>query len=283
MRKVLTTLAVLAVASFSAWAQTIETQKPDRDRIVHVQTALNHLTVIEVGEPVTMVAAGSETFKVEWRETKVFVQPTEPNVATNLFIWTASGRLNYELEPAGPIAKMDFAIDQPGGRPAAVKPTAAAADTAGEPQAVTTALLGGRPIRTEMFKEPKNRVVVLLKDTFRRENQLFIRYSVQNDSNQVCDLGKPQVFRLEVRESRRLYRLANYQLGKDEAERLGSAEEKPVEVVDAQLRSTRVEPGQETVGYVGVTLPTAKNDAPQVLRLIFPADDNGPISATLVL
>jgi hypothetical protein len=69
----------------------------------------------------------------------------------------------------------------------------------------------------------------------------------------------------------------------DEAERLGSGEEKPVEVVDAQLRSTRVEPGQETVGYVGVTLPTAKSAFPQVLRLIFPADDNGPISATLVL
>jgi hypothetical protein len=134
-----------------------------------------------------------------------------------------------------------------------------------------------------MFKEPKNRVVVLLKDTFRRENQLFIRYSVQNDSNQVYDFGKPQVFRLEVRESPRLCRLANYQLGKDEAERLRSAEEKPVEVVDAQLRSTRVEPGQETVGYVGVTLPTAGSDTPQVLRLIFPADDNGPISATLVL
>jgi hypothetical protein len=143
-------------------------------------------------------------------------------VATNLFIWTASGRLNYELEPAGPIVKMDFAIDQPGGRSAAVKPTAvAAAATAGEPQAAATALLGGRPIRIDMFKEPKNRVVVLLKDTFRRENQLFIRYSIQNDSNQVYDLAKPQVFRLEVRESPRLYRLANYQLGKDEAERLG--------------------------------------------------------------
>jgi hypothetical protein len=282
MRKVLTALAVLAIASFPAWAQTIETQKPDRDRIVDVQTALNHLTVIEVGEPVTMVAAGSDAFKVEWRETKVFVQPTEPNVATNLFIWTASGRFNYELEPAGPIAKMDFAIDHPGGPPAAVKPTATA-DAASEPQAATRALLGGRPIRTDMFKEPKNRVVVLLKDTFRRENQLFIRYSVQNDSSQVYDLAKPQVFRLEVRESPKLHRLANYQLGRDETQRLGSAEEKRVEVVDAQLRSTRVEPGQETVGYVGVTLPTAKSDTPEVLRLIFPADDHGPISVILVL
>ena len=281
MRKVLTALAVLAIASFPAWAQTIETQKPDRDRIVHVQTALNHLTVIEVGEPVAMVAAGSEAFKVEWRESKVFVQPTEPNVATNLFIWTASGRLNYELEPAGPVARMDFAIDQPVSRPAAVNPAATA--TTGEPKAATGALLGGQPIRMDRFKEPKKRVIVLLKDTFRRENQLFIRYSVQNDSKEVYDPGKPQVFRLEVPQSVRLHRLSNHQLRDDEAEQFENTRENPVEVVDAHLRFARVEPGEETVGVVGVKLPEAKSDAPQVLRLVFPADGSGPISATLVL
>lgn len=281
MRKLLTALAVLAMASFPAWAQTIETQKPDRDRIVHVQTALNHLTVIEVGEPVAMVAAGSEAFKVEWRESKVFVQPTEPNVATNLFIWTASGRLNYELEPAGPVARMDFAIDQPVSRPAAVNPAAAA--TTGEPKAATGALLGGQPIRMDRFKEPKKRVIVLLKDTFRRENQLFIRYSVQNDSKEVYDPGKPQVFRLEVLQSPRLRRLSNHQLTGEETEQLESARENLVEVLDSHLRLARVEPGEETVGIVGVKLPEAKSDVPQVLRLVFPADGNGPISATLVL
>ena len=58
------------------------------------------------------VAAGSPSFKVEWRENKVFVQPTEADAATNLFIWTASQRLNYELEPAESVANMDFAVDQ---------------------------------------------------------------------------------------------------------------------------------------------------------------------------
>ena len=189
-----------------------------------MQTALNHLTVIEVGEPVAMVAAGSEAFKVEWRESKVFVQPTEPNVATNLFIWTASGRLNYELEPAGPVARMDFAIDEPGTRPAEVKP--AAATTANEQRVAAEALLGGRPVRMGSFKEPKNRVIILLKDTFRRDNQLFIRYSVQNDSQEVYDLGKPLVFRLEVQQSPRLHWLANHQLSDREAERLeGAAKE----------------------------------------------------------
>ena len=66
-------------------------------------------------------AAGSQAFKVEWRENKVFIEPTEPNVSTNLFIWTKSGRLNYELDPAGTVAQMHFAIDQPALDPPALR------------------------------------------------------------------------------------------------------------------------------------------------------------------
>ena len=112
MRRVVLMFAVLATVFVPAVAQKIETEISDRTRIVHLKTALNHLTVIEVGEPVVQVAAGSPTFKVEWRENKVFVQPTEADAATNLFIWTANQRLNYELEPADSLTNMDFAVDQ---------------------------------------------------------------------------------------------------------------------------------------------------------------------------
>ena len=45
-------------------AQKIETETPSRERVVRVQTAMNHLTVIEVAEPVTTVAVGSpQAFK----------------------------------------------------------------------------------------------------------------------------------------------------------------------------------------------------------------------------
>ena len=103
MRGLIITIVTLAALVQPAWAQRIEVQKPDPNRIVRVQTALNHLTVIEVREPVITVAAGSPAFKIEWRENKVFIQPTEADVATNLFIWTASGRTSYELEPAGAV------------------------------------------------------------------------------------------------------------------------------------------------------------------------------------
>src|ERR1035438_7862192 len=150
MRRVVLMFAVLAAVLIPAVAQKIETETSDRTRIVHLKTALNHLTVIEVGEPVVQVAAGSPSFKVEWRENKGFVQPPETDAATHLFIWTASQRLNYELEPAESVANMDFAVDQAPVHLDPVKPAAATA-TATAPSAVspsiTELLLTGKPIR----------------------------------------------------------------------------------------------------------------------------------------
>ena len=82
MKRIPLTLIILAATVTPAVTQKIGTETSDRNRIVHLKTALNHLTVIEVGEPVVEVAAGSPSFKVEWRENKVFVQPTEADVAT---------------------------------------------------------------------------------------------------------------------------------------------------------------------------------------------------------
>ena len=123
---------IVLILAVPLWAQKIETATPSRDRVVPIHTALDHLTVIEVGEPVVTVAAGSAAFKVEWRDNKVFIEPTEPGVSTNLFIWTASSRLNYELESAGEVGKMDFAIDYP--RPTPPPPAAKVANPSGIPR-----------------------------------------------------------------------------------------------------------------------------------------------------
>jgi hypothetical protein len=73
---------------------------------------MDHLTVIELAEPVTLAAAGSLLFKIERRDNKVFIQPLEEGASTNLFVWTGSGRWTYELVPAASVATTHFAIDQ---------------------------------------------------------------------------------------------------------------------------------------------------------------------------
>jgi hypothetical protein len=88
-------ITALVTATIPVFGQKIERETNDGSQILHLKTALNHLTVIELREPIIQVATGSQSFKVDWRENKVFVQPTEPDVSTNLFIWTTSQRLNY--------------------------------------------------------------------------------------------------------------------------------------------------------------------------------------------
>src|SRR5437016_14586609 len=106
------TIAMVLIFLLALPIQRIETQYPDRAKVTRVETAMNHLTVIELAEPVTLAAAGSPSFKIERRDNKVFIQPLEEGVSTNLFIWTGSGRWNYELVPAASVETMHFAVDQ---------------------------------------------------------------------------------------------------------------------------------------------------------------------------
>ena len=282
MKRLIVIWVVLTVVAVPAWPQKIEVEKPDSSRIVQVRTALNHLTVIEVGEPVMTVAAGSPAFKIEWRDNKVFIQPTEPNVATNLFIWTASGRLNYELEPAGAVGQMDFAIDNP---PPLARVTATKSLPAPPPLGASTdPLLGGKPIRMEGFKEPRNRVVVLLKDVFQnQDHEIFIRYAVQNNSKEAYRVRTPEVFALKVSSPPRPRdQSSNLQLTDADASQIDSEGEAAVTVVDGTVRASSVAPGQETVGVVGIKLPVERS-GPTVLRLVFPSDGKSQPAATLVL
>ena len=269
MKRIALTLLVLAATVVPLVAQKIGTETSDRTRIVHLKTALNHLTVIEVGDAVIEVAAGSPSFKVEWRENKVFVQPTEADAATNLFIWTASQRLNYELEPAGSVATMDFAVDQAPVHAESVKPAASTTPAAVSPS-ITELLLTGKPIRLLPSKSRASKPVeVWISDLYEKDGRLLIRYAVCNHSAQPYSIDTPQVYQLDgVRSPQSLYGFVNSQLGDEQITKLKVKQETPVKVLDGQLQSVRIAPGEEVVGVVA--LQVAPSASPTILRLQFP-------------
>ena len=281
MKKLFASFLLATTLALPTWGQKVEVQRPDRGQILQVRTALHHLTVLEMAEPVNAVAVGSPAFKVEWRESRVFIQPLEPNVATNLFVWTASARFNYELRPAGPAEEMHFAIDQPLPDPPS---TAAAPVPIAATNGPTTpeVLLETRAIRTERVRLRKDRVGVVLTETFQHQDQLFIRFAVRNRSKTPYAVGAPQVVAVIPRRfGESLHSLANVQLGEKEAARLKTSGQIPLEVATRAMRSTSLQPGQETVGVVAVKLPeTVAN--PLVLRVLFPPSSSGPVTATLV-
>ena len=257
--------------------QRIEIQTSDRSQVVHLKTALNHLTVIELREPVIQVATGSQSFKVEWRENKVFVQPTEPDASTNLFIWTASERLNYELEPAGAVASMDFAVDQ---IPVQVMQPQPASVTPPQPSP-TEVLLAGKPVRLESARPRRKPVEVVIRDLYEGDNRVLVRYAVRNRGSHAYEVTTPQVFSLTgARYPQSLYGLLDSQLGDREAARLIVNQQTPVPVLEGHVQSSHLAPGQECLGVVALRLQPSTE--PTVLRFQFANNEQQQISAFLV-
>lgn len=273
-------ILIIITALEAAWvpllAQKIERETSDRTQIIHLKTALNHLTVIELREPVIQVATGSQSFKVEWRENKVFVQPTESDAFTNLFIWTASERLNYELEPAGDIAAMDFAVDQmPLAQP---KPTSVTSPPQPSP---TEILLAGKPVRLESSRPTRKPVEVTIRDLYDGDGRVLVRYAVRNRGNHVYDVSTPQVYELTgVHYPQSLYGLVDAQLGDQEAARVTAKRQTPVPVLEGHIQTEHLAPGAESLGVVALHLPSSTE--PTILRFQFANDDKEQIGALLV-
>jgi hypothetical protein len=283
MQKLIVFTFAIALA---ANAQKIETEKSDRNKVVRVGTAPNHLSVIELADPVTEVAAGSSSFKIEWRGNKVFIQPLDPEATTNLFIWTASGRLNYELVPAPSVEEMNFAIEQEP-RPTVAKvpaPEKPVEDTQAAQQArlASEMLFASTPVR--LAGETKNhaRVEVVLKDIYRKDDRVYVRYAIQNNGRATYVPGTPDVFTLRSpHSSRSLYALSQSQIVGDGI-RITSKGQVPVRVLNAEVHGNAVAPGSSTWGLVAFAWPTQTN-GPAVVKFIFPSDGAGEVTAVLVL
>jgi hypothetical protein len=269
-------ISVISVAAIPVAGQKIERESSDRSQIIHLKTALNHLTVIELREPVTQVATGSQSFKVEWRENKVFIQPTEADASTNLFIWTASERLNYELEPAGDVAGMDFAVDQI----PPVQPKPASVTPPPQPSP-TEILLAGKAVRLESAKPSRKLVEITIRDLYEKDGKLLVRYAVRNRGAHVYEMSTPQVYELTgVSYPQSLYPLVDMQLGDQESTRVTAKQKTPVLVLEHHFQSEHLAPGEECLGVVALRVPSSTE--PTILRFQFPDDERQHIAALLV-
>jgi hypothetical protein len=293
VRQILVAFLAVALARPPLPAQKIDNETPSRERVVRVQTAMNHLTVIEVAEPVTTVAVGSpQAFKIERRENKVFIQPLQENVATNLFIWTGSTRLNYELAPAlDDAGQMDFAIDywQPPSQAQVAKPKdpEPAANVNTIPSEM---LLKSTPVRLVGGAiTAKCNFGVLIRDVYRKQDDLFVRYSIENRSNQTLRAGRPAVVSLSgLRFNRSLWSFQTSQLGSRYTTRLKTdGAPMPVKIKHCEPGVAVVAPGEARLGLMTLELPAinpnAKSVQPTVLQFQFPVDRPGSLTATLVL
>jgi len=277
--------ASLALAAISAAAQST-----NFNQIQHIETALNHLTVIDFAEPVVTVAvADPDAIQIERHDDKVFLKPLKDGVATNLFVWTASRQIAYEIDPAGDLAKMNVIIRN-APEPKLHKPDQDAATSEPSDQQIqkiaslvlTQALMGTESIAHEKSKDAVSGVNVTLEQAFRSKDTLYIRYSIANQSTEpfritTPDVSMPRPTELPIS----IVSLRNRQLLPHTFEAFKTKAGAMVPVVSAESASTDLVSGQNSTGVI--TIGVSQDSQPQLYLFYFGNGQNGPVIAEAVL
>ena len=263
------TVSLILIYSFCAIAALSQQPvTPSPNAVVHVATALNHLTVLEFHEPVTMAAAGSSDFQIEREANKVFVKPIKSGAATDLFVWTASRRFAYELEITQEAKDMNFAIDTAQPAPAPDPKPVVATDTDQFADVVLTrALMGAEEIKQKSPRKAKGQVSVRVEQVFRTRNTVYVHYTIENHSNLFYRLNTPQAYQLQPDESAiPLATLAHTQLDRATLEELGDMQEFALPVAHAEAELDNLHPGETTQGVISIRKDLK---SPAVVQLVF--------------
>lgn len=272
---------VLIISVSSAVADELKAAQPATGEVIHVATALDHLTVLEFGEPVTMAAAGSQAFQIERHEDKVFIKPLKAGASTDLFVWTASRRFTYELESPGEVTHMNFAVDSRPPTPAkpATNPTQGLDEIAD--MMLTKAFLESERIDSSLIKAAKDGVTIRIEHVYQSRNTVYIHYAINNRSRQPYRVPTPTVEQLfPSQPGISVPALRGIQLNRSMAERLGHARPVALPVAHSEVQNPGLASGQETQGVIAIR---QKVDSPAVVKVSFANDGKTSIDVFLVL
>ena len=273
---------ILAISAAVAGAQTT-----GQGQIRHVETSMNHLTVLEFGEQVTTLAVGdADSFQIEHHEDKVFIKPLQAGVSTNLFVWTASRELSYELDPSGSLSTMDVLIRAD---PAPDPRTVAHSDEelserkihAIATQVLTETLEGAENIVPESTKVDRNRVQITLEQIYASGDQVYIRYSLTNLTGTPYRVTTPVVYRQTPgKNAISLTSLRNHQLNQKTYATLKAGRGIALDV-QAESAPHDLAPGEKVTGVIGIK--GVDLNQPRLYQLNFGIDRNKPVTAEAVL
>ena len=133
-----------------------------------------------------------------------------------------------------------------------------------------------------MLGSPKTRVEVLLRDLYKKDGKVYLRYAIRNESPTGYEPGVPVAVSLKSpRSPQSLYAMSRTQLGGGVANQIRAKGQEEMDVVHSQIEVPTVAPGQEITGILAISLPSG--DHPCVLRFEFAANKGQDVSAMLVL
>lgn len=272
-------LALLA-SILPAFADEVKPAPPAAPgEVIHLATALDHLTVLEFGEPVTMAAAGSQAFQIERHDDKVFIKPLKAGASTDLFVWTATRRFAYELESSGEVRNMNFSVDARLPTPKPVPDSGAHLDEIAD-MMLTRALLGAERVDSSHIKEAKDEVTIRIEQVFESKNTLYIHYTVTNRGRGSYHVPTPAVEQVvPFNPGISLLALRYQQLNHSTLAKLAHGRTQALDIANTQIAKADLAASESTQAIVAIR---RKPDSPSVVKLTFGVDSKAPVEAYLV-
>lgn len=277
------TTGFLIVVATAAGAQTTS-----QNQLRHIATSLNHLTVLEFGETVTTLAIGDlDSFEVQRSGDKVLIKPLQQGVSTNLFVWTATRELSYELDPAGPVGTMDVLINAAPSSSAKSSVRASVEPSDEEIHRIASlvmiqALTGAEVITHDGARRSPGRIEVDLDQIYRAKDRLYIRYSVTDLTKTPFRVVSPDVYAPDpTRQPVSLVSLRDHQLTQKTFSQFKTKQGLELPVLQNSTTVQDLAPGEKTTGVISVEI--SLGNRPQLYQLDFGVDQSGPVRVEAVL
>lgn len=250
------------------------------DPVIHVHTAMDHISILQFEDPVAKVAAGSPGFQIERDGNTVLIKPLRQNASTDLLVWTGNNnRYAYELDPPGEVKNMNFAIDAPASKPkeAASSPSSMA-DVAD--MVLIRALLGSQQIDSSRVKRT-DPLELKIQQIFRSAQSVYIHYSLRNTSKKTVKLTTLTVFEL-VRMQRpeiSLMAVLHSQIEEQALQDLGKLKERQISLARSERQNDLLQPGDSTEG---VLVTRESLSSPIIVQLAIANDAGATTKAAVV-
>lgn len=267
-------LAFLVATAFPLRAQ----ERAPVAKVIHLATALDHLTAIEFGEPVTLVAAGSDAFDIQRQEDKVLIKPLAAGASTDLLVWTSTRRLIYELDPPGEVKDMNFAVDSRMER----RPSAETRIPQDSADALMArAFLAAQPVANAAVHDQKDAVTVRVEHVLLSKSSIYLHCSIRNLGRGSYTLMTPKVERLLVAHPAiSLVTRSRSQLTASEMGKMRGVKSFSLSPASVQVSSEQLAPGQTAEVVIALAQPL---DAVALLSLTFAPYGMRAVQAFVVL
>lgn len=242
-----------------------------------VQTNLNHVSIIELPEPVENFTCGSEDIQVESKDNHIALRPLKPGVETNLIVWTHSMKQVYEILPAGdPRGDLYVKTALPNKDEAAKAEERAKEDD----QLILTALGHTRIIDSRALKMDGKQVDVLIRSVTETKDSFYVRIAVRNSPNHPYSVVDPVVEYLEPSFAAGTPMSYIGQMIPDAVlQQFGFYTTTQLPLRSSTLQPTTLAPKQYVQWEFAFKKP---HKVPGIFRFRFPTDDGSSVSATAV-